>query len=120
MDSYTELLWEAIKNRLVYTDLSASPCAFSEAPAEDIFSIYERICKGRESLTIEHLVALTRLAAHGPPVSTKEAEDLAQAALANFQGCIFYHSTGKVLILVGFFRKSVNFRKDCTKVFWKF
>ena len=51
VNSYTELLWEAIKKKsgLYNTDLSASPCAFAEAPAEGIFSIsiYERICKGR-------------------------------------------------------------------------
>ena len=41
----------------------------------------DRVKKGRESLTIKHLVALTRLAAHGPPASTEAAADLSHKAL---------------------------------------
>ena len=67
------------------TDLTNSPCAFSEAPAEGIFSIMDRVKKGRESLTIKHLVALTRLAAHGPPASTEAAAHLAHQALKNYK-----------------------------------
>ena len=35
---------------LVETDFPVSPCSFSEAPAESIFSTYERVTKGRESI----------------------------------------------------------------------
>ena len=84
-DTYTELLWGGIKRRIKLTDLSDSPCAFSEAPAEGIFSIYSRVTKGRESLTIDHAVALTRVATHGPPPATKGAASLAKAAMANFK-----------------------------------
>ena len=66
-DLYTDLLWAAIRKRLPFTDLTQSTCAFSEAPAEGIFSIYSRVCKSRPSATVDHLVALTRVAAHGPP-----------------------------------------------------
>jgi hypothetical protein len=36
-DSYIDLLWNAIARRLATTDMSASACAFSEAPAESVF-----------------------------------------------------------------------------------
>ena len=45
-DSYTGILWEAIKKRLAYTDMSANACAYQS----------------------DNL--------NGPPVSTKAAEDL--------------------------------------------
>ena len=44
-DTYIELLWAAIEKRIATTDLSASPCAFSEAPAESVFSVYSRVNK---------------------------------------------------------------------------
>ena len=74
VDGYINLLWKCIGKR-----------AFSEAPAEGIFSIMDRVKKGRESLTIKHLVALTRLAAHGPPASTEAAAHLAHQALKNYK-----------------------------------
>ena len=84
-DQYTDLLWEGVQTRLPYTDLSNSPCAFSEAPAEGIFSIFSRVCRGRESLTIAHATALTRIAAHGPPAATKDAAEIAKKALENYK-----------------------------------
>ena len=69
VDGYINLLWKCIGKRVKQTDLTNSPCAFSEAPAKGIFSIMDRVKKGRESLTIKHLVALTRLAAHGQLIS---------------------------------------------------
>ena len=45
-DSYTGILWEAIKTRLAYTDMSANSCAYL---SDDL---------------------------NGPPVSTEAAEDL--------------------------------------------
>ena len=84
-DQYTDLLWEGVQKRLPYTDLSNSPCAFSEAPAEGIFSIFSRVCRGRESLTIAHATALTRIAAHGPPAATKDAAEIAKKALKNYK-----------------------------------
>ena len=83
-DLYTDLLWKAIRKRLEYTDMSQSPCAYSEAPAEGIFSVYSRVSKGRESATVDHLVALSRVAVHGPPSSTAEAATLAEEAMNNY------------------------------------
>ena len=68
---------------LEYTDLSNSPCAFSEAPAEGIFSIYERVSTGRETLT--NIVGLTRVAAHGPPCGTQAAAELSKQALSHYK-----------------------------------
>ena len=67
------------------TDMSESSCAFSEAPAESIFSIYSRINKGCKGLSIEHSESLTRIAAHGPPVGTQDAALLSSKAMENFQ-----------------------------------
>ena len=83
-DRYSEQLWKGIKKRLKFTDLSNSPCSYSEAPAEGIFSVLSRVSNGRESATIEHLVALTRIAVHGPPASTEASAKLAEEAMKHF------------------------------------
>ena len=84
-DKYTTELWAGIERRLAYTDISESPCAFSEAPAEGIFSVYENITNGRESLTIEHAVALARIAVHGPSPAVADSAKFAEAAMKNFK-----------------------------------
>ena len=77
------MFWEAVAKRVDYTDLSNSPCAFSEAPAEGIFSIYERVSSGRE--TLNNIVGMTRVAAHGPPCGTEAATQLSKQALSNYK-----------------------------------
>lgn len=84
-DRYTDLLWAAVKKRLEFTDMSDTPRAFSEAPTEGIFSIYSRVSQERASATTQHLTGLTRVAAHGPPVATEAAVNLAADALKNFK-----------------------------------
>ena len=74
-----------INKRLEFTDMSDTPCAFSEAPAEGIFSIYSRVSQDRASATTQHLTGLTRVAAHGPPVATEAAASLAADAMKNFK-----------------------------------
>ena len=81
----TQQSYAGIERRLAYTDISESPCAFSEAPAEGIFSVYENITNGRESLTIEHAVALVRIAVHGPPPAIADFAKFAEAAMKNFK-----------------------------------
>ena len=81
----TQQSYAGIERRLAYTDISESPCAFSEAPAEGIFSVYKNITNGRESLTIEHAVALACIAVHGPPPATADSAKLADAAMKNFK-----------------------------------
>ena len=82
---YIKELWKAIENRKQYTDLSPSACAYTEAPAEGIFSIYSRVTTGRERLSIGNAVSLTRVALHGPPPATPEAAILAKAAMSNYK-----------------------------------
>ena len=77
-EQYINMFWEAVAKRVDYTDLSNSPCAFSEAPAEGIFSIYERVSSGRE--TLNNIVGMTRVAAHGPPCGTEAAAQLKQTS----------------------------------------
>ena len=81
---YIKLLWKSIRKRVAKTDFSNSPCAFSEAPAESIFSTYAWVTGARESMTIDHAVALTRIACHGPPVATPEARALAEEAIEHY------------------------------------
>ena len=72
-------------NQVEYADLAdLSSCAFSEAPAEGVFSVYACVTKGRESLTVGNAVALTRVAMHGPSPSTEAAKELARTALTNY------------------------------------
>ena len=66
------------------TDFSNSPCAFSETPAESIFSTYARVTGAREPMIIKHAVALTGIACHVPPVVTPEASALAEEALEQY------------------------------------
>ena len=83
-DTYTTDLWKFIKLRIEKTDFSDNPCAFTEAPAEGIFSIYDRIITGRESLNLADAVSLTRIALHGPPPVTSDSAELAENALQNY------------------------------------
>ena len=83
-DFYITQLWKAIRKRCAFTDLSDSPCAFSEAPAEGIFSVYGYVSERRERLTVENAVRLTRLALHGPPPATEESATLAKEAMENY------------------------------------
>ena len=73
-----------MKARCKYTDLSDKPCAFSEAPAEGIFSVYGNVIEGREKLTIDNAVRLTRVVLHGPPPATEESANLSKEALEKF------------------------------------
>ena len=83
-DTYTTDLWKFIKMRIQKTDFSDNPCAFTEAPAEGIFSIYDRIITGRESLNLGNAVSLTRIALHGPPPATPDSAKLAENAMQNY------------------------------------
>ena len=77
-------LGKFIKLRIEKTDFSDNPCAFTEAPAEGIFSIYDWIITGRESLNLADAVSLTRIALHGPPPATSDSAKLAVNAMQNY------------------------------------
>ena len=84
VNNYINKLWIGIRERIKLTDLSAGPTSFSEAPAESVFSVWENITQGRESLTIAHTIALVRVAMEGPAASTKESLNLSKRALDNW------------------------------------
>ena len=84
-EAYIDALWSCIEKRVQFTDLSNSPCAFSEAPAETVFSIYSRVTQGREALSICNAVALTRVALHGPPVATPSSKAFTKSAMDRFE-----------------------------------
>ena len=81
---YIKDLWSFIKKRVDQTDFSDNPCAFSEAPAEGIFSIYDRVITGKERLTIGNAVALTRVAVHGPPPASPDSAEISKAAMTKY------------------------------------
>ena len=84
VDNYISKFWIEVKKRIQLTDLSAGPISFSEAPAESVFSVWENVTNGRESLTIEHAIALVRVAMVGPACSTKDSFNVSKKALDNW------------------------------------
>ena len=79
--TYINQLWEEMAIRFSQTDLSPSATSFSEAPAEGIFSIIEKIVEGRELLSVENINALARIRVEGPGVATMEGYQLSKEAL---------------------------------------
>ena len=51
--AYIKNLWVDVQSRLKYSDCTDGATSFSEAPAESIFSYYERVREGRESLSLD-------------------------------------------------------------------
>ena len=84
-DVYIDSIWTAIRSRLSYADLSESDAAYSEAPAEGIFSTYARVSTGKPNASHDPHVAPTRIAAHGSPVATPTAAQLGKVALRNLK-----------------------------------
>ena len=84
VNNYVTKFWIEIRERIKFTDLSDGPTSFSEAPAESVFSVWERITSNRESLTIAHTIALVRVAMEGPAASTKASLNVSKTALNNW------------------------------------
>ena len=78
--SYINKLWVNIDSRLEYTDTSFCS-SFSEAPAESVFSIYENVISGRETLSVKRATSLVRLFMEGPGVATTASLDLSKRSL---------------------------------------
>ena len=77
---YIKSLWKNINDRLEFTDIGYST-SFSEAPAESVFSVYERVIAGRESLSFKRASALVRVMMEGPGIATDSAKELSRKAL---------------------------------------
>ena len=86
VEDFISKLWLAMRERFEYTDLSVGPTSFSEAPAESVFSVWERVSNGRKGLTISHTIALVRVAMEGPVASTKASFELSSEALRKYPG----------------------------------
>ena len=86
VNNYITKFWIEVRERIKLTDLSSGPTSFSEAPAESVFSVWERITKGRESLSIGHTISLVRVAMEGPAASTKDSLNLSKRTLNNWPG----------------------------------
>ena len=80
IELYINNLWDQVIIRLDYTDTSFCT-SFSEAPAESVFSIYDSVIHGRESISVKHATSLVRLRMQGPGVATKASLELSKKAL---------------------------------------
>ena len=82
LDQYIYRLWDGIRLRLEIADTKSMNCtSYSEAPAESIFSCYERIQAGRESMTLQHVNCMLRVTREGPPAGTRSAHKISAEAL---------------------------------------
>ena len=78
---FTDDFWLCVRKRTALTHLSSTTACFSEAPAEGVFSVVERVMEGRECLGLDVVEALTRIALQGPGVATDAAYTLSASAL---------------------------------------
>ena len=68
LSDYITNLWLGIRTRLDIADTRDLNCtSFSEAPAEGVFSVWERVTEGRGSMTLAHCNAMLRVSKEGPP-----------------------------------------------------
>jgi hypothetical protein len=86
VEDYITSFWLEMRARYDLTDLGAGPTSFSEAPAESVFSVWERVSTGRPSLKLENVVALVRVGMEGPPASSKGSLHLSTKALNRWPG----------------------------------
>ena len=79
---YISKIWLGIRNRLDVADTREFNCvSFSEAPAESIFSVWERITTGKVSLTLAHSNAMLGVSKEGPKAGTNKALQISEKAL---------------------------------------
>ena len=82
IQDYISKLWLGIRNRLDVADTRDFNCvSFSEAPAEGIFSVFERITSGKASLKLAHANAMLRVSKEGPKAGTNKALKISEKAL---------------------------------------
>ena len=86
VNNFIRNFWGGIQKRLKYTDLDQGSTCFSEAPAEGVFSVIEKVIQGRESFGINLIKALTRISLEGPGVATNDGYDLSKEALGLWGG----------------------------------
>ena len=79
---YISKLWIGIRARLDIADTKELNCvSFSEAPAEGVFSVWERITSHKPSLSLETANALLRVSREGPKAGTNKALNISEKAL---------------------------------------
>ena len=80
IDKYVEELWNGILKRLQHFD-SGGTTAWSEAPAEGIFSILQNICDHKSSIKLSNLTKLCRIVKEGPPPGSKDASYMTKQSI---------------------------------------
>ena len=79
---YISKLRIGIRARLDIADTKELNCvSFSEAPAEGVFSVWERITSHKPSLSLETANALLRVSREGPKAGTNKALNISEKAL---------------------------------------
>ena len=80
MEQYIDELWEGINESLDHFDADGST-AWSEAPAEGIFSVMQDICDHKQSIKLTNLTKLCRVNKEGPQPGSKRAAELTQKSV---------------------------------------
>ena len=77
LERFIDQFWVEFNIRQARTDLQNDETGcFSEAPCEAFFSIFDRITHFRQTLTVEHVVMLTRIQTEGPSAGTVISHNL--------------------------------------------
>lgn len=80
ISDYIDKLWLGISERLKHFDSDGST-AWSEAPAEGIFSIMQNICDHKNSIKLSNLTKLCRIIKEGPPPGSQPASWIIQNSI---------------------------------------
>ena len=81
---FISMFWDGVQSRIAQTDISPGNTSFSEAPAEGVFSVIERVMEGRSCLELNVVEAITRVVLEGPAVATTEGYNLSKEALSKW------------------------------------
>ena len=82
ISNYITKLWTGISTRLDEAGARDLNCTiFSEAPVEGVFSVWETVISGRDSMTLGQTNALLRVSKEGPPAGSKSPYKVSQKAL---------------------------------------
>ena len=85
MKDYIEELSNGIADRLKFFDRHG-PTAWSEAPAEGVFSILGRIVETKPSLKVSHITKLCRVVREGPSPASKDAINITKTSIDKWPG----------------------------------
>ena len=83
IQNYIDKLWRGIQERLTHFDADGTT-AWSEAPAEGIFSILQTIVDHKTAIQLKNLTKLCRIIKEGPKPGSKHAEDITTLSMSKW------------------------------------